>query len=112
MIVRARLEADLARLLAWLIDEGYVDPPIQHTPDADYPYRIELHRMAWAEYVGDAAARVEYDNFKANVDDAHHDTYLKVWSVLRELTPTPAGRPVGHHRQAAMNALDEARGRS
>lgn len=61
---------------------------IAETPDADYPFRIEIHRSLWAAMLSDfAMTDLRYPNFKAEVyrhqgvERSH--VYSQVWNLLR-----------------------------
>lgn len=83
VFVRARARED-ARRLADVLDAAVIE-----TPDADYRFRVHLAKVAWASYVADAAARIDYDNFKRAVAVRHGQerarVYGEVWSTLLRL---------------------------
>lgn len=87
IVVRARARDDLVRLLDtyW----AAADAPKILDEGGDYPHRVVMGREDWAEIVQEAAAKIDYTNFKDMIHDklgherAH--TYLRVWSALLEL---------------------------
>ena len=80
LLVRARCEEDI-RALADLVAGEPVR--LEH---ADYAWRVEATRAEWAAALQVLAAEITYPNFKSAVaDDAHHEAYLRVWGVMREL---------------------------
>lgn len=80
LLVRARCKADIDALA----DLVQAEPVwLQH---ADYAWRIEVTRAAWAEAMQTLVAEIAYPNFKDAVPDpAHHDAYMGVWGVMRAL---------------------------
>lgn len=84
ILVRARARVDLERLLdiGTTADAG----AIEHTPAADYPFRVLMPRAAWAATVAELAHLIDYDNFKGavgNTNPARASLYHRVWAVLR-----------------------------
>lgn len=86
LLVRARDEKHLRSLL-----EGRSDPPVLHTPDSDYPYRVSLPRDVVLDLVAGAIRAIDYPNFKARVDyharlstqDSWYSRALhKMWGVM------------------------------
>ena len=58
------------------------------TPDRDYPYRIDVTRDEWNEYLKKAASEINYSNFKEEVynqggDSRRLEKYHEIWSVLK-----------------------------
>src|SRR5271169_137235 len=63
-----------------------VEDLIEATPLRDYPYRVRLSAQKVSEVVAKRIMGINYDNFKASVqDDYRHDVYSRVWSVTRAL---------------------------
>jgi hypothetical protein len=85
LMVRCRSEQDAERLSMWL-RLRMVDSPVQHTPQADYEWRLRVPKVWWARYLSASTERIRYDNFKDEVyktlgpDHAHH--YGMVWMVM------------------------------
>ena len=62
----------------------FPDVEITFMPSADYPFRVVLNRQVVQLAVNDYLAHMEYDNFKASIDDEdYHDTCLSVWKSMR-----------------------------
>lgn len=92
IIVRMRVRGDGERLQAALGGGELIE-----TPQADYRFRIRTTHTRWSDYVGSAAAEIDYSNFKAAVggrdgaERAH--AYSDVWALMRELQERmPRGR--------------------
>ncbi len=81
LLVRARFQGDLERLCA----AHGVEPDVRETPDADYRFRMDFARDAWAAIVRDEAAAIDYPNFKAAVHDGtpRDAAYMGCWGALR-----------------------------
>ncbi len=85
ILLRARFPGDLERLFPTL---NVANPPkIEHTPQADYAYRTELNKEAWADLVWQIAAQIDYTNFKSKVHEGHdsprNNAYMDCWAALR-----------------------------
>lgn len=69
---------------------------------ADYPFRVFMTRMEFAEIVYEEIERIDYDNFKNSVKDrVLAGLYSKVWSIMSVLgmgrrygTPTPSAEEI------------------
>lgn len=67
----------------------YAGEVIKHTPDNDYPIRVEVKREVFAEYVAGQIASMTYSNYKDRVyttrgrDFAH--TLGDVWSTMHQV---------------------------
>lgn len=115
VMIRARVERDLERMLAALEDyNGEEEPKILTTLHADYPFRIIVKKEAFARYTADAIRNIDYGNFKSEVAKTDpvrsHRVYGEIWSVLREgLDPRARGLPdpLGRHRTPPMRNLPE-----
>lgn len=85
LLVRARVRADLERLLTH--DKSIASvPTIEHTPVADYPYRVTLARNALAMLVFEQVQTIDYPNFKDRVAEREPERariYHDVWAVIR-----------------------------
>jgi hypothetical protein len=59
---------------------------IEHTPEADYPYRLIVNQENFSGWIQQETALIDYDNFKSAVaiERGHDftDVLLKVWSVM------------------------------
>ena len=76
LLVRARHPGHIGALLPGLA--------VTIMPEADYPFRVVVHRTvvqrAFAHYV----MSMEYDNFKNSITDhPYHDVCLDVWRTMR-----------------------------
>lgn len=60
VLVRARRRAHLEALLPLLEHEHH----IEHSPGADYPYRVTLPKVEFAVLVAELVADIDYPNFK------------------------------------------------
>jgi hypothetical protein len=84
LAIRARDEGDLHKLIAWLKVHG-TETDIIKTPEADYCCRVIIAKATWAQYVDDAAANIDYSNFKNTTtshDPLRHDAYYGCWESL------------------------------
>jgi hypothetical protein len=63
LLVRSRDRQHLEKILDW-----QDSPPVLHTPDNDYPYRVSLPRDAVLWLLGDIVESIDYPNFKNRVD--------------------------------------------
>jgi hypothetical protein len=56
------------------------------TPFADYPYRVELSKEKFAQWVAGEVELINYSNFKNQVADVRGSKYAKhlgsVWSIM------------------------------
>lgn len=95
LLVRARARADLEKF----VREA---PPLEgeililETPDADYPFRCEVHADVVADWIDAEVTLIDYDNFKAAVPRTRARVYGKVWGILRAYFA--ADRPRGRLR--------------
>ena len=116
VLVRARCRQDLERLLE--LDVGGLNDillrqPIVQTLQADYPYRVELPRMAWEAAALRLAEMVDYPNFKDAVKQRQGkdraDVYMSVWGALhrieREDSDPRVSRPSTSPAQLTMPAV-------
>lgn len=79
VLIRARCRGDIDAVAGPLGRE----PVLLH--DADYAWRVEASRAEWSALLQEFAAEITYPNFKSAVHDpAHHDAYLRVWSVMHD----------------------------
>jgi hypothetical protein len=90
MVVRARVEADLERMLTRLRHRTFETTiPIEHTPEGDYAYRCFLTKNEWALYLSRAVEATDYPNFKDEVAKRlghdRADVYLDVWLTMMAL---------------------------
>ena len=85
IILRARFEGDLERLLS---DHGVRNVKVAFTPAADYPYRAIIKRVKWAEIVRAEAMAIDYPNFKKAAHDGteRDNALLRCWEIMRSAT--------------------------
>ena len=81
--VRARDKASLKELAKTFKVE------IEHTPVADYPYRVVLGHDQFAEWVDFQARAIDYNNFKSAVALARGKGFAsalsEVWSTMHRI---------------------------
>ena len=84
LLVRARDEDSLLSLVE------ATGATLRHTPNNDYPYRIEVLRTAYSVWVANQILELDYTNYKAHMwserpefGDALHD----VWVAMHQVTP-------------------------
>jgi hypothetical protein len=110
ILVRSRWKKDLERLLRYLspsrLDETFDQPlhdeseaswnrtdlSIQETPSADYPFRMNVTKREWSNYLRSTAEGIDYGNFKDRIHASSADNddpegrlekYFQVWAALR-----------------------------
>jgi len=63
---------------------------------ADYLYRAIISRKMVADTIAKSVRNIDYANFKDSVrDQTLHESYLSVWSVMRNLQNRLFGRACG-----------------
>ena len=92
-LVRARDAESLLPLVTYS-DTPDLPNEIARTPDADYPYRLEIAWRQLSKYLVDQVYSITYDNFKNQVHDTRGDDFAaplhKVWSVMHEVEDSSA----------------------
>lgn len=84
LLVRGRVKGDIEAIFPEV--EILKDRKVEHTPEHDYAYRISLPRALVAQRLSDMIRLIDYDNFKASVQDPDRLTaYHWVWSVMAKL---------------------------
>lgn len=85
LLVRSRARTDLETLLS---RSGLPSLYVEHTPDADYPYRVTLPRKHLALVVAATLTDIDYTNFKSAVGErqgmARELAYHDVWAAVRQ----------------------------
>jgi len=80
LLVRARDRASLAPLSA------ATSNAIEHSPTADYPYRLMVSKDAFASWASQQVAAIDYPNFKSEVAAIRGDQFAhaltNVWSEM------------------------------
>ncbi len=65
------------------IESIFEDAEVYEDADADYPYRADIHLYTVGTVIGDLLMGINYDNFKASVDDYHyHHALVGVWQEM------------------------------
>ena len=107
LLVRARDEDSLLSLVE------ATGATLRHTPNNDYPYRIEALREAFSAWLAEQASNISYSNYKSEMwsqrpefGDALHD----VWVAMHQVTPnrvTEADRQRAEGLYPNQNWTDE-----
>jgi hypothetical protein len=67
----------------------YAEEVIQHTPDNDYPIRVEVKREVFAEYVAGQIASMTYSNYKDRMYSTRGSDFThalsSVWSTMHQV---------------------------
>tara|TARA_R110002020_G_scaffold191427_1_gene391271 strand:- start:2411 stop:2818 length:408 start_codon:yes stop_codon:yes gene_type:complete len=92
-LVRARMKGDLERLFAPYF--AFPKLQVEETPDADYRFRVSLHKSVVTNAIGVAVDEIDYDNFKNSYRDNE-----KIPHTLRSLTH--------YHMHDVWSAMHEA----
>lgn len=91
LLVRARAKGDLENVCRVAGEEGVdgFDPVgIFSLDSADYRWRLEVRRDAFADLASALVGRIDYGNFKDRVkqrDPVRADLYMDVWSDLHRI---------------------------
>jgi len=65
------------------IESIFEDAKVYEDADADYPYRADINDDEVSCIIGDLLMGINYDNFKASVDDYHyHHALVGVWQEM------------------------------
>jgi len=101
VVVRGRSREDMFRLQDTYMTLDCVQdsptlkmdgpPRIEETLERDYTYRIEMLRVAWAEYISGDARTINYGDFKAEMarqgfNKRQQDCLLNVWIDMLDWT--------------------------
>lgn len=82
LLVRARRPGDIEKI--------WKDAKVVKALDADYLFRAVIKKDAVISAISTELTDIDYGNFKNNVkDNALHNAYLSIWTVLSKLQPTP-----------------------
>ena len=85
VMVRARNEEDLKRLLVYIKDECKRLPTIIQTPGADYIARLTVAKTVWSRVMSNLCLEIDYDNFKNTVpmdEPKRHTAYMQCWKAM------------------------------
>jgi hypothetical protein len=98
VVVRGRVKNDVRDLARHLVAAERLDVDaetlIVSYPHADYPWRVIVSKVTWADYVHKQALAVDYFNFKTAVASLglpgrhHANAYHEVWLDLLPLERT------------------------
>lgn len=95
LVVRARDKASLEHLQVALdlISEG-ASSSIEHTPDADYPYRLYTDRLFFARWAAHMVRDISYNNFKgrcySTLPSEYSNALHDVWSAMHQVEDAEA----------------------
>lgn len=65
------------------IESIFEDAEVYEDADADYPYRADIDDVEVARIISLKVVNINYDNFKASVDDYHyHFALVGVWQEM------------------------------
>lgn len=95
-LVRARMKGDLERLFAPYF--AFPKLKVEETPDADYRFRVSLHKSVVTNAIGVAVDEIDYDNFKNSYRDNEsipnpqrslvhyhmHDVWTAMWTAQKD----------------------------
>jgi len=89
LIVRCRTEFDALGLRNWLRMYYESDVEVQHTPKADYAYRLLVSQAAFGHYLSVRALTIDYPNFKEAIakrsGTKRARIYADVWLAMLKL---------------------------
>lgn len=64
----------------------YAEEVIKHTPENDYPVRVEVHREVFAQWVAEQATNMTYTNYKDRMYQTRGKKFTgaltDVWSIM------------------------------
>ena len=94
LLVRGRARPDLNTFADRIagVDPKHNRPPVEETPDADYPFRLVASRKSVGKVLSRVTDALDYDNFKDEVGkrDPHRARlYGEVWATLRGIESGP-----------------------
>jgi hypothetical protein len=84
LLVRARDEGSLLSLVE------ATGATLRHTPNNDYPYRIDALRDAFTAWLVEQVSNLDYTNYKAHMWLSRPDFYsalTDVWVAMHQVTP-------------------------
>lgn len=82
LLVRARRPGDIQKV--------WKEAKVTKALDADYLFRAKIKTADVVAAIATELSDIDYGNFKNNVkDNALHNAYLSIWTVLSKLQPTP-----------------------
>ena len=84
LLVRARDEDSLLSLVE------ATGATLRHTPQADYPYRIEALREAFTAWLVEQVSNLDYPNYKSRMWSERPElssVLHSIWELCHDLTP-------------------------
>jgi hypothetical protein len=85
LMIRARLRGDIQTI--------FPSAKVTSNSARDYRWRAKVRRDEFAAAMRRAVEAIDYPNFKASVrDHQRHDTYLRVWGVMKNAQDEQARR--------------------
>lgn len=85
LLVRGRVREDIEALSSALHETSEF---VQDTPDADYPYRIDVGKFEFAQLMAQSITSIDYDNFKNEVAQSQGYSraklYGNVWGQMHD----------------------------
>jgi hypothetical protein len=84
LLVRARRPGDIEKVFGRRIK-------VRHSKNTDYAYRAVVSKEDVKAAMSREVDRITYSNFKDSIppsEDALHNAYLRVWTVMSGLQPT------------------------
>jgi hypothetical protein len=88
----------------------YAEQVIKHTPDNDYPIRVEVKREVFAEYVAGQITSMTYSNYKDRMYSTRGRDFThalsSVWSTMHEVET--ARYPEQEDEKRAKNEYEDS----
>jgi hypothetical protein len=88
----------------------YAEQVIQHTPNNDYPIRVEVKREVFAEYVAGQITSMTYSNYKDRMYSTRGRDFThalsSVWSTMHEVET--ARYPEQEDEKRAKNEYEDS----
>lgn len=82
LLVRARRPGDIQSVFGKAVT-------VEKRPERDYLFRTFLARDLVAQTISAQVSAIDYGNFKNSVkNNALHDAFARIWSVMAALQPT------------------------
>jgi len=109
LVVRARDRASLESLAVATLNA------IEHSPTADYPYRLSASKAAFALWASQKVTDIDYPNFKSEVAAIRGDQFahalMKVWSDMHAAEDpaarlSPKAGPAPEHLARSFRDID------
>jgi hypothetical protein len=99
VLIRARVKSDIQEMHKVFFELGLKAGNVAENFYSDYMYRFVAERMDWISVMEHLMLDLRYTNFKDAVymadpmelRERRHNTYLKVWSDMRQLQSFDSG---------------------